>query len=168
MRRRTIHIHDVALVTRVRDAIKEHVCSTLGYDDGLVSFDEEVPPYPSSREVTEGELVATAEAGTQLDAGDRLINIVIFTPVKPHPGWPARAPETGMTAYDIDLVSRLREAVKEHLCSAFRADFTGPYEEVQPYGDDGSATAFLELKIGRRLVWVTIATQESLDTPTRH
>jgi hypothetical protein len=69
-----------------------------------------------------------------------------------------------MTAYDIDLVSRLREAVKEHLCSAFRADFTGPYEEVQPYGDDGSATAFLELKIGRRLVWVTISTQ-SLDTP---
>jgi hypothetical protein len=42
MRRRTHHIRDAALVTRVRDAIGEYLCSTLGYDDSLVDLDEEV------------------------------------------------------------------------------------------------------------------------------
>jgi hypothetical protein len=72
------------------------------------------------------------------------------------------------TAYDLDLVSRFREGIKEHLCSALGADFTGPYEKVRRNVDPGSAAADLELKIGGRLVWVTIFTQESLDMPTRH
>jgi hypothetical protein len=77
MRRRTIHSHDVALVTQVRDALKEYVCSTLGYDASLVSLDEEVDT--EVRDLA-GVLVETADVGFGIDAGDRLISIAITTP----------------------------------------------------------------------------------------
>jgi hypothetical protein len=73
--------NDVALVMRVRDAIKS---SALGYDASLVSIDEEVR--------TPGLLGETAEVGFSIDVGDRTIGIEISTPVEPC------APDTGTTA----------------------------------------------------------------------
>jgi hypothetical protein len=100
---------DVALVTRLRDALKEYVCSTLGYDASLVSLDEEVvAPVDEIRD----ELVGTAEVSFGIDVGDRIVDIAITTPI----------------------VSRFREGIKEHLCSALGVDFTGPYEKVRLIG----------------------------------